>query len=85
MANLPLLGATPMPSWAVKHTYGVVLLVSQVFDFMEHHILTEFSFSSQQGPESLFHVKVDVDEQPNCLQLSLWQPVGGRTLIALAC
>ena len=36
--------------------------IYQLSDFMEHHILSESSISSQQGPEALLQLKVDVGE-----------------------
>jgi len=36
--------------------------IYQLSDFMDHHILSESSLSSQQGPEALLQMKVDVGQ-----------------------
>ena len=53
--------------------------VCQLSEFMEHHILSESSFSSQQGPAALLQLEVAVDEQSDWLQPSLCQPMSGKT------
>ncbi len=53
--------------------------VYQLSDFVEHHILSESSFSSQQGPEALLQLKVDIGELSDWLQSSLCQPISGKT------
>ena len=50
--------------WCKNHCFQWEELsaVHQLSDFKEHYVLLESSFSSQQGPEALLQLKVDVVE-----------------------